>query len=133
MPRFAAGELDRRILVQSLYEKRDASGDVVRSDWSDYTRLWSKRVVRSGSSTIGQEEASGQGVLRQFDMVWIVRSSKTSLLIAPETHRILYLGRVYEIVGIEAGRDRADTVQILTCARPDQRGSRANEGSSSDG
>lgn len=132
MPRFPAGELDRRITVQIATVKKDAAGDVLNDDWETYARLWSKRQAKTGNAGIGTEDASAQGVLRQFDMVWTVRTSPTTRGIAPETHRLMYKGRVYEIVGILEGRDRDDIIQILTSSRPDQRGSRGNEGASSD-
>lgn len=132
MTRFAAGEFDRRITVQEIVEKKDAAGDVVPASWSDYARLWAKRQAKSGGAGIGQEDGQAQGVLRQFDMVWVVRTSATTRAIAPETHRILYKGRVYEIVGILEGRDRHDVIQILTAARPDQRGSRGDVGATGD-
>lgn len=132
MTRFAAGEFDRRISVQECVETKDAAGDVVPDEWALYTRLWAKRQAKSGVGGIGQEDGQAQGVLRQFDMVWVVRVSPTTRAIAPETHRILYKGRVYEIVGILDGRDRDDVIQILTSARPDQRGSRGNVGATGD-
>lgn len=132
MTRFAAGELDRRITVQQCIEKKDAAGDVIPEDWQPFARLWAKRQAKSGAHGIGQEDGQAQGVLRQFDMVWIVRTSPTTLAIAPESHRVLYKGRTYEIVGIQEGRDRTDIIQILTAARPDQRGSRGDVGATGD-
>lgn len=126
MKRIAAGELDRRIQVQQLVDKKDAAGDVLKTDWIDVFRLWAKR--RAPIHLI--ELATTEGSLRQADVVFRVRAGPKSQSIAPESHRILYKQRVHEIVGIVPDEERDDLIRILTCARPDQRGSRGNEGAS---
>lgn len=120
-----AGDLDRRILLQLSVEGSDAAGDPVQS-WEDAFKLWARRIPRA----IGAENAGEGGVLRDFDIVWEVRDGEKARSIAPESHRILYQGRVYEIVGIRAGLRRADRIDILASSRPDQRGSRGLGGAS---
>lgn len=129
MKRIAAGVLDRRVLVQALVDKKDAAGDVLKTDWTDAFKLWSQRTVSSRANNL-TESATSAGVLRQADVVWRVRDGSKSRTIAPETHRILYKDRVHEIVGILPDEERDDLIRILTCVRPDQRGSRGDEGAS---
>lgn len=124
--RFPAGDLDRRLMIQELVEKKDASGDVLRTKWRDLFKLWAKRKP----GAIGQEIATDNGVLRQHDVTWYIRAGRKASLLAPEIHRVLYRGRVYEVVGILPGDVREDLVQLLTASRPDNRGSRGDEGAS---
>lgn len=126
MKRSAAGVLDRRIQVQTLAEQKDAAGDVLKTDWSDAFKLWASR--RSPNNVV--EIATSNGDIRQADVVFRVRDGSKASTIAPESHRVLYKGRVHEIVGIIADEERDDLIRILTCVRPDQRGSRSNEGAS---
>lgn len=119
-----AGDLDRRIQIQTMTETTDAAGDVIAEDWTDAFRLWARRQPRNA----GQEKSMASGVLREFDVRFDVRDGAKSRGIAPETHRVLYKGRIYEIVGAVALADRADLIGLLCSARPDQRGSRGNEG-----
>ena len=120
----AAGALDRRIQIQTGVETKDAAGDVIDSTWDDAFKLWARRVVRSQ----GIERPTVAGVLREFDVRFDVRDSPKSRAIAPETHRVLYKGRIYEIVGTVQLEEREDLIGLLCAARPDQRGSRGNEG-----
>lgn len=120
----AAGALDRRILIQTGVETKDAAGDVIDATWDDAFKLWARRVPRSQ----GIEKPTVAGVLREFDIRFDVRDSPKSRAIAPETHRVLYKGRIYEIVGTVALEERDDLIGLLCATRPDQRGSRGNEG-----
>lgn len=124
--RFPAGNLDRRLLIQELVTQKDAAGDVLRTDWRDVFKLWAKRKP----GNIGTEIPTDNGVLRQFDLIWYVRDGRKARLLAPETYRIIYKGRVYEFVGLLPGDQREDLVQLLTSARPDKRGERGDEGAS---
>ena len=124
--RFPAGDLDRRLQIQELVTKKDAAGDVLRTEWRDLFKLWAKRKP----GAIGAELPTDNGVLRQHDVTWYVRAGKKSSSLAPEIHRVLYRGRVYEVVGILPGDLREDLVQLLTSSRPDKQGSRGDEGAS---
>lgn len=126
MARVASGGLDRRLMIQVVNEQKDSAGDVTGSTWDDAFKLWAKRTPKGS----GVEVTVAPGVLRQFDILWEVRDGPKARSIGPETHRILYKGRIYEIVGIVPGLVRADLVSILTAARPDQRGSRGTDGAS---
>ena len=124
--RFPAGDLDRRLQIQELVTKKDAAGDVLRTEWRDLFKLWGKRKP----GAIGVELPTDNGVLRQHDVTWYVRAGKKASSMAPEIHRVLYRGRVYEVVGILPGDVREDLVQLLTSSRPDKQGSRGDEGAS---
>lgn len=124
MSRYAAGKLDRRITVQITKGGYDAAGDPIRDQWDDEFRLWAARP----KITAGQEIYPAGSVLRQSDVTFFVRDGAKARTIAPETHRILYKGRIYEVVGILPGLERSDLIQILTSTRPDQRGDRGDVG-----
>lgn len=121
-----AGKLDRRLLLQATPEIKDAAGDVVRLPWTDQFKLWARLKSRGP----GNEQPAEGGVLRQFDTIFQVRDSPKSRLIAPETWRVLWKGRVYEIVSLAPDDVRADLLNVLCAARPDLRGSRGIEGES---
>jgi len=121
-----AGSYDRRIMIQIATPVTDAAGDVVNTSWADAFKLWAERMPKSP----GIERPTPAGVLREFDMVLDVRFGTKSRSIAPETHRVLYKGRIYEIVGMIPGKVRGDRITLLTSSRPDQRGSRGDEGQS---
>lgn len=121
-----AGKLDRRLLVQATSETTDAAGDVVRVPWADQFKVWARLRPRGP----GQEAQGEGGVLRQFDTIFQVRDCPKHRQIAPETWRIMWKGRVYEIVGIAPDAERQDLLNILCSARPDLRGSRGIEGES---
>lgn len=124
--RVASGKLDRRLQIQQVVDQKDAAGDVILTEWDDVFRLWARLKARPP----GMENAAEGGVLRQFDSIFQVRDGEKSRSIGPETHRILWHGRVYEIVAIQPDAERADLLNLLVSARPDLRGSRGVEGSS---
>ena len=126
MPLTPAGDFDRRIQIQQAQQSRDSAGDVIDTEWNDVFKLWARRVPGAP----GVEIVSTGGVLRQRDITFGVRDRTKAQSIAPETHRILYKGRIYEIVGVVPGKERANEIEILTCSRPEQRGSRGDEGNS---
>lgn len=118
--RVAAGKLDRRLTIQVTSEPMDAAGDVLKADWSDAFKLWAKMKSRGP----GMELPTAAGVIRQFDTIFSVRSGPKAESIGPETHRVLWHSRVYEIVGIAPNDERGDLLDLLCAARPDLRGSR---------
>lgn len=120
-----AGDLDRRIMIQVSAPITDASGDQIQQ-WSDDFKLWSRRVPKS----VGLEKTTEGGVLREYDIAFEVRDGAKAQSIAPESNRLIYKRRVYEIVGCRPSAQRADRLEILAATRPDQRGSRAPEGAS---
>lgn len=126
MSRVASGKLDRRIQVQVTPEFTDAAGDVVKKPWEDAFRLWARLKVKGQ----GMEIATAAGVLRQFDVIFQVRDGTKGRSIGPETYRVLWHRRIYEIVSITVDAERFDLLNLYCCARPDVRGSRGLEGQS---
>lgn len=123
MSRYAAGAFDRRIQIQECRDGRDPAGDVVPV-WDDEFKIWAQRRP----SKPGKELQTQGGTIRQFELTFRVRDSSLSRRIAPETHRVTYEGKIYEIVSILPGIDRDDVIDIFVCARPDQRGPRGDDG-----
>lgn len=124
-----AGDLDRRITIELASFVKDDAGDPIPT-WSVAFKLYAKRIIKSGISQPGSETPTPQVVLRQADVNWEVRFGPKAQSIAPETHRVVWKGRVYEILGILEGTGRGDRIQLSCATRPDLRGSMAPEGSS---
>lgn len=122
MTRYAAGAFDRRIQIQEAREEPDASGDPIQV-WEDEFRLWSQRRPNKP----GKEVNAAGGTLRQFDLTFRVRDNDLSRRIAPETHRVVYKGKIYEIISVLPGQDREDVIDVYVAARPDQRGPRGDD------
>lgn len=112
-----AGKFDRRITVESATFANDAAGDPIPT----WARVFDRWAVKR---ELGMSEGEGAGsVLRQSQVQWTLRDDTQSRVIAPETHRIVYEDRVYEILGITEGETERHALRIvLTATRPDQRG-----------
>ena len=115
----AAGTFDRRIAIQVATDVTDAAGDVTQT-WAESFKRWSIKADSRGREFFGAQQ-----VVRDADTVFEVRSDSQTRLIAPETHRVFYNSRIYEIVAVAEGRERKDTLLLLCASRPDQRGARA--------
>lgn len=125
--KIAAGDLDRRIQIQEATEGKDAAGDVIPTAWGPPAG-WPREGKRWASKRDGRPNeiaalAQAQQVLRQMDTVFVLRWDRRSSVIAPETFRVIYRDRIYEIVGLGEG-EREDGVILLCSSRPDQRGAR---------
>lgn len=116
----AAGKLDRRITIQVATSSRDAANDVIL-DWISAPSfdLWASKTDQRGFETIGSQE-----LVRTADTVFEVRQGPKSKTIHPESHRVVYGGKIFEIVSIQEGKERGDTFQLLTSSRPDGVGAR---------
>lgn len=110
---------DRRVLVQRGTIVPDAANDQVM-EWADLFERW------AGKQDLAPVQFVGAGqVVRNIDTAWLMRWDSESGLIAPENHRIIWRGVIYEIVGVgEASGGRMDARRFLCCSRPDQRGER---------
>jgi SPP1 family predicted phage head-tail adaptor len=106
-----AGRLDRRVVLQSKTTTRDASTGEEIEGWAEAGALWmGKRDVRA-SERFGPDQ-----VVAEIDTVFRARWSPALTVIRPETHRLLYDDRIYNIHGItELGR--RETVEIACAAR----------------
>ena len=116
----SAGELDRRITIQVATDTRDAANDVVK-DWTTAPsfELWAKKTDQRGFEAQGAQQ-----LVRTADTVFEVRQGTKSRAIHPESHRVVYKGKIFTIISIQEGRDRGDTFQLLTSSRPDGVGAR---------
>lgn len=113
-----AGDFDRRIMFQRSTETKDDAGDMV-ADWADDFAIWACK-----SDSRGREFFGAQQLIRDADTAWTVRSTTETRAVAPETSRIVYASRIFEIVSISEGKERADTLVIVTASKPDIRGAR---------
>lgn len=118
-----AGELDRRVTVQIAQISRDRTNDTIKTwslDAGKCFKRWSRKADSRGGITQGDQQN-----IREADTVFTLRKDSQSESIAPETHRFFYKARVYEIVGIQEGKDeRGETLEFLTSHRPDGGGPR---------
>lgn len=114
----SAGELDRRITIQAGTPTADSANDEVIV-WTDDFKLWASKKDQRGFETIGSQQ-----LVRTADTVFEIRRSARALTITPELHRIVYDQKLYTIVSIQEGRERKDSLQLLTTSRPDGRGAR---------
>ncbi|CAN5480463.1 hypothetical protein BH10PSE7_BH10PSE7_15460 [soil metagenome] len=105
-----AGELDRRVDVQERTVTQGDVGENVES-WSTVRTQWmGKRDVRAAERLKGNGELAAE-----IDTVFKARYLP-GRDIAPDTHRLLYGGRVYQIHGVtELGRGEA--IEITCQAR----------------
>lgn len=131
--RLAAGDLDRRITIEVATETKDDAGDVLRDVWGPPPG-WPSGGKRWASKRDGRPQESpalgvAQQVLRQVDTVFTLRWDRFTRDIAPETFRVVYQDRAYEIVGLGEA-DRSDGVILLCSSRPDQRGAAGPVGDS---
>lgn len=120
MHRNPAGAYDRRIEIQQQVDTTDAAGDPVQG-FNAWTKLWAKKTERGAF----REVVASEQVLRDADTLFSVRMNTISRQIAPEIHRVIYKGVIYEILGIGEDKGRADAIVLLTSSRPDKRGERA--------
>lgn len=120
------GEFDRRITIQKAASTTDAAGDEVKDFDSPELefKLFAKRhVSKSPFTAAGTQQTAEQILLHQTSIVWEVRFSERASLISPELYRVVYKGRVYEIISDNEGHGRSDRIYIRTASRPDTRGS----------
>jgi len=116
-----AGFFDRRIQIQidASEGAQDAAGDPV-PNWEDAFKVWSHKTDGRGVEFTGAQQQ-----VREHDTEFEIRDSVDARGIAPESHRVTYLSRIYEIVGTAEGKERQDTLILLCSTRPDRRGARA--------
>jgi SPP1 family predicted phage head-tail adaptor len=105
-----AGVRDRRILLQTRTLTTAASGEEVES-WNDVQPLWArKRDMRAG------ERWTANQLVAEIETVWGINYFPGWDIIRPDTHRLIYRNRVYEIHGLrEIGRH--DGIEIASSAR----------------
>lgn len=118
MASIKAGDLDRRIEIQIATRNKDKAGDEV-DDWRLAFKLWSKQREYRGIEMNGAQQT-----VRTADCVFTVRTGTQPRTIAPESHRVVHHGRIFEIIGVQESADLNDGLDILACSRPDLVGAR---------
>lgn len=106
-----AGSLDRRVTVQVLSNRaQDASGQEIE-EWTPLLTAWmGKRDIRA------DERFAGAQVVAEIDAVFVSRWWRAMAEVRPDTHRLSYDGRIWNIVGIrEIGRHEG--LEFAACAR----------------
>lgn len=105
-----AGKRDRRIIIQVRGETRAPSGEVIEG-WTDFATVWARKFDKSA----GERFAAAQKIA-EVDTVFELLHRPGLLVVAPDTHRIVFAGRVYEILGrTEVARNKS--IDIMTAAR----------------
>ena len=106
-----AGQLDRRVNLEVKTTSRDSLGQPIET-WSVVRTLWAHRAE-------GSKVAERFGANQTYAMVTTVfRVGYFPALttIAPDTHRLVFNGRAYNIHGVvEIGRKQG--VELLCSAR----------------
>lgn len=119
-----SGAFDRRISIEAATFAPDSAGDQVPT-WAEAFKRWAKVRDFPARQSVG----AGQ-IVRDYDAEWIVRLDTQTIMIGPETHRLVWRDRVYEIVGVMEAteQNRGECVTILTATTPNQRGAVAPGG-----
>lgn len=105
-----AGDRDRRIRLQERQLTQGPSGEEVES-WISLGLLWAgKRDMRA------DERWAANQLVAEISTVWTVNWFPAWETIGPDTHRLVYRDRIYEIHGLrEIGRHEG--IEIATAAR----------------
>jgi len=110
-----AGPLDRRVVIEKKAPAQDGTGEEVDT-WApviatgDHAVWMGKRDVRAG------ERFAAQQTVAEIDTVFTARWAPGFDEIQPDTHRLVYRGRVYNVQGVtELGR--RDGIEIACAAR----------------
>lgn len=106
-----AGQLDRRVNLEVKTVARNSLGEPIET-WSVVRTLWAHRAE---GSKVAERFAANQ-TYASVTTVFRVGYFPTLTTVTVDTHRIVFNGRVYNIVGaIEIGRKEG--VELLCAAR----------------
>lgn len=106
-----AGVKDRRITLETKTVSRNGVGDEVET-WATVSTLWAQRVE---GSKVAERFAANQ-TFATVTTIFKVGYWPAYGLISPDTHRIVFDARIYNILGaLEIGRK--DGVELLCVAR----------------
>jgi SPP1 family predicted phage head-tail adaptor len=89
-----SGQLDRRIVIQSMVEALDGAGQPIKT-WSEFATVWAKR-----KDLKGQERFAAQQRLATRTTIYRIRW----LSGLGEKMRVLDEGSTYEIIGVAGER-----------------------------
>ncbi len=108
-----AGPLDRRVTVQARSTSQSAAGEVVET-WTDLFTVWMGKRDTRAAERFGAEQR-----VAEVDATFMARWAPAFDAIRPDTHRLVYRSRIYQIHGItELGR--REGVEIACQARAER-------------
>lgn len=108
------GKRDRRVVVEIKTTTRNGVGDAVET-WGEERSLWSRRYEGSQVAELYGANQTYATVTTVFDVGYFPAYRD----IRPDTHRIVFKGQTFNILGaVEIGRQEA--VQLLCVARGEQ-------------
>lgn len=116
-----AGELDRRVKIQKREITQSPTGEEVES-WTTIPTSAPDNCIWMGKRDMrANERWAAQQVVAELQTVFTARWYPAFDTIGPESHRLVYRGRVYDIHGIrEIGRQEG--VEIAAAARAEGAG-----------
>lgn len=105
-----AGRRDRRVMIQTRTDTRAPSGEPIEG-WADVGEVWAgKRDVRAG-----QRFGAAQ-IMAEVDTIFEMVRRPGGVELTPDTHRLVFGGRVYRIHGVaEIGRNKS--IEVAASAR----------------
>lgn len=111
-----AGDLDRRVRIQVRVRSQSATGEEV-SSWEEVPTAAADNAVWMGKRDMrATERWASEQTVAEIMSVFTAHWAPAFDLIQPDTHRLIYRDRVYEIHGIrEIGR--REGVEIAAAAR----------------
>ena len=106
------GDLDRLITIQVATTSNDEFNAPIKT-WSQYIKPWAKVTEVSDREKVHSEEV-GSSITTRF----VIRHSTQSKVV-DTVHRILYDGRIYDIVGVK-DIQRNYFIEITAAARSER-------------
>lgn len=109
-----AGNLDRRIRLESKGSSQDALGGETDAEWTPIGTVWANRFDVNDSERVEADEMAATRMTR-----FVVRSSSWSKKMLADD-RIFHDGAFYEIIGIKETRaGRNNLLEFTTVVRAD--------------
>lgn len=108
----AAGDLNRRIEIQSAVTTQDSSGDIV-TEWTPVGTFWA-----AAEPDAGQEFYADNGIVAESPMMFRMRYYPSIEITA--LHRVIYGGDVFNIDSVIDYNDARTEVRIYARAGVNQ-------------
>jgi SPP1 family predicted phage head-tail adaptor len=104
------GRLDRQITLQSVSVVQDDLGQPIET-WTNVATVWAERESQSATKRFAAQQR-----FAEVDIVWRIRWYPWAPDVRPDTHRVVYQGRPFNVLGaVELGRKEG--LHIATKAR----------------
>jgi len=101
------GKLNQLIQIEALITSIDSPGGIVK-DWVPVGEMEWASVVKQTPGANSEQLYSGQ--LRSVSVYKVVIRFHENL--SPATHRILWDNKILDIVGVDPGTNRSETILI---------------------